>query len=355
MKLAVVGAGLVSPWARSLAEHAFFLRAGVPGPPASPFRTADDKPLKGRVCPWLGARADFPTRVGDLARTALTEALAPLLAAGLPLPATVFACASRARSAPPPATAPHAPPGPAPGAQGASVADLVEDALASLGKRVRPDRAWDEAGVFSAIERADKLITEDARRFVAVVAADSLVTIDALTEWVTRGPGPWGGRRLPRSEGAAAFVVTSPAAARDARLPVLATIEHASTFADAATDADDDPIEARAMTAALRALSPRRFRYAYGQTTTDALRSTEWHLATARNRARFDEEHVLGSIEAHVGAVGAAAGAMNLAFGVAELRHRTTRIPFDRAASLLAWSISPDGTRGLAACTVEGL
>jgi hypothetical protein len=288
-----------------------------------------------RYCPWIGARAPWRERVADLARTALGEALGPLVAAGIELPSSVFACSSHER--------------------GPDIDAIVEAIFQSFGKRVRADRAWDEAGVFSALDRADKLIADDARRFVAIVCADSLVSLDALTLRVTRGPSEWSGIPTPASEGAAAFVVTSAAGAREAKLPVLATIDHASVHADTPTDRDDDPIEGRAMTAAIRALPARRLRFAFGQTTTDSLRATEWHIATARARARFEDEQLFESIEAHVGAVAAAAGAMNLAFGIAGQRHRAVSLTVDKSTPLLAWAISPDGTRGIGTCIVEAL
>jgi hypothetical protein len=59
------------------------------------------------------------------------------------------------------------------------------------------------------------------------------------------------------------------------------------------------------------------------------------------------------SIDTELGAVGAAAGAMNLAYGLAVVDHRTTDAPVQEGDPFLAWAISRDGTRGLAAVSVK--
>ncbi len=52
--------------------------------------------------------------------------------------------------------------------------------------------------------------------------------------------------------------------------------------------------------------------------------------------------------------MGAAAGAMNLVYALAVVRHRTTEAPaVEETDPLLVWAVSPDGTRGLAAVSLE--
>lgn len=331
MRLAIVGAGLVSPWGRRCREHAFFLRAGVVGPPRSPFMLGDDEPLKVRYCPWLGARLPLAERLADLARVALAEALVP----EAPAPDLVIACASRARDA------------------DATVA--LEAAFRGSGRGPRIERAYGEAGVFAALERADRVLAEQPRRVVAILAVDSFVSLDALGAWLDRRPSPWADAEPPPSEGAAALVVTSPAHAREARLEVLGTVEHAALFTDAATDDNDEPVEARAMTAALQRLPARRpIRFVFGPVVGGTLRRSEWHRATARSAARFGQACDMRSLEAEVGALGAAAGAANLVWGLATLLHDTGALAVEPGEAFLSWAISPDGTRGLAVVAVEG-
>ncbi|APR80667.1 Hypothetical protein A7982_06014 [Minicystis rosea] len=330
MKLAVVGTGLVSPWGRSAREHAFFLRAGVIGPPRSPFVLRDDAPLKVRYCPWLGARTPHAERLADLAAAAIAEARASEI---LP-PEVVFVCASRAR--------------------GAAAIAAVENAFRGTGPMPRVERAYDEAGTFAALERIDQILTKQPRTTVGLVAVDSFVSLDALEALLDHAPSPFADRIPPPSEGAAALVITSPVLAREARVEVLGTIEHTALFTDAATDQNDDAVEARGMTTALERLPLRRpLRFVFGQILGGSLRRTEWHRATARAASRFDQSCEMRSIESEVGALGAAAGAANLVWGLSMLGHDTTELPAETGDAFVAWAISPDGTRGLAVASVE--
>jgi hypothetical protein len=76
-------------------------------------------------------------------------------------------------------------------------------------------------------------------------------------------------------------------------------------------------------------------------------------MAVARSPARFHPEYESRSIEVELGLVGGAAGAMNLVYGLAVLRHRTTDVVVHERDPFLAWDISPDGTRGLAAVSMK--
>ncbi len=334
MSLAIVGTGLVSPWARSPEEHAFFLRADTPGPARSPYLHGEDEVLKVRVAPWLGTAVPLRERLLDLARTALDEALRPLRELSAPLPSSLFVCTSAARS-------PDAP-------------DVIEEAFAAHGRPPRAERVGEDAGVFSALERAARLVREDESRAVAIVAVDSFVSLDALCAWVRAAPSPWAKKVPPLSEGAAAIVVTSAARARDVRLRALGSVAHTAVAADPANDHNDDPATAAALTGLVRQLpSSRPIRFTFGPMFVGALRSAEWHRATARNASRFEPTCEMRSIEAEVGRCGAAAGAMDLVWGLAALRADAMRAPAEPKQPFLAWAISPDGLRGVASVIAE--
>ena len=69
---------------------------------------------------------------------------------------------------------------------------------------------------------------------------------------------------------------------------------------------------------------------------------------------RFEQEHEVACPEGAIGAVGAAAGAVSLVYGLAVMRHGATEDPKAAEAPFLAWAISPDGTRGAALATRGG-
>jgi len=331
VKLAIVGVGLVTPWARSSVEHAFYLRAGVIGPPRSPFVGPDDDPVKVRFCPWLGPRLDLGERAEQLASSVLAEALAPLRAREL-RPDMVQACLPRARAD--------------------RIAEPVERALGAVGSSPRIGRVWDQAGVFAALEATARILEDSPRRMVAIVAVDSFVDIEVLTTRVERGPSPWADREPPPSEGAAALLLTSPQHSAAVGLDVLGTVDEVSVFHDRPTDDNDEAVTAAAMSGALRKLpASAPWRHVFGQVLVGGLRRSEWHMATARNARRFGQECEMRSLEGEVGALGAAAGAADLVYGLASLRHDTTGLGAELPEQFLAWSISPDGTRGLAAVT----
>ncbi|MEJ7732194.1 MAG: hypothetical protein WKG00_23685 [Polyangiaceae bacterium] len=334
MKVAIVGLGLVTPLARTATEHAFFLRAGVIGPPRAPFLLADDEQLPVRVTPWLGARAPMAERLAALARPAISEALAPLAASGAGPLAGFHLCTTERRA----------------GAGGA-----LEDALTPVARMPRAARVTGEAGAFQALEAESRALERDPQRLSVVLAVDSFVSIEALCERLDRAPSPWAAEARPPAEGAAALLVTSPARARELRLDVMATIDHVTVFRDAATDDNDEPAEAKLMTQALRrAPATRPWRFAFGPVSSGGLRSTEWHLATARTATRFGRECEMRSIEAEVGALGAATGAADIALGAAMLRHDAMVMDASHPATFVAWAMSGDGTRGLAALEVIG-
>ncbi|KYF93949.1 hypothetical protein BE20_05400 [Sorangium cellulosum] len=341
MKLAVVGLGLVSPAGITSSEHVFYLRARVPPPAASPFLLAGGRRLSVGFCPWIGARERAAARIARIALTAMVEATRPLLhparAPGLDRIALVLVAAS-----------------PRPGLSRDDVRE-VEAALAARLGVVDPLRFRGEAGCFAGLRAAEELLAGGQARAVAIVAADSLISIERLRHWVSHPPSPWAAEVPRPSEGAAALVVTTPDAARLARLPLLGTVHGAAVVQGRSTDADDAIVDGAAMTQALRDL-PRigRVGAVFGQLQVGSLRQTEWLLALARSGERFEPEHEATCPEVEVGVVGAAAGAFNLAYGLATLRHGATESPAAAGAPMLAWAISPDGTRGVAMATGAG-
>ncbi|WP_438007178.1 hypothetical protein WME89_53150 [Sorangium sp. So ce321] len=338
MKLAVVGLGLVSPAGITSSEHVFYLRARVPAPQASPFLLASGQRLSVGFCPWIGARERAAARIARMALAAMDEATRPLHSApGLDRLALVLVAAS-----------------PRPGLSRDDVRE-VEAALAARLGGLEPLQFPGEAGCFAGLRAAEELLAAGRARAVVIVAADSLISIERLRHWVSRPPSPWAAEVPRPSEGAAALVVTAPDAARLARLPLLGTVHGAAIVEGRSTDADDAIVDGVAMTQALRDL-PRAGRVGavFGQLQVGSLRQTEWLLALARTGERFEPEHEVSCPEVDVGVVGAAAGAFNLAYGLATLRHGATGSPAASGAPMLAWAISPDGTRGVALATGAG-
>jgi len=188
-----------------------------------------------------------------------------------------------------------------------------------------------------------------------IVGLDSHVGEDALAE-IAQGPqSSWVREPPPPSEGAAALVVMDLSAAHRAPVEVLGVVHHASTAKGASNDDNDVPVDGSSMTGLLRAVPALRAPapLVFGQLATDPLRQTEWQLAVARAHAHFHPEHELRCIEKDVGVVGAAAGTMNLVYGLAVARARTTDMPIEPNDPFFAWAIARDGTRGLAVMSVK--
>ena len=333
MTLEVIGAGLVSPAGLSSTEHVFFLRAGVTLPARSPFLTAEDRRVPVAYCPWIGARASVAERLERMAEAALAEADPPRPGAD---PIALLLCV----------------PPPRPGLTDADTSALGDRIARRLGARA-VTRFQGEAGAFAALGRARSLLSGGAAGAVVLVAADSLVSPEALADRLARPPSPYAEAPLDPGEGSAALVLVPPARGRAAGRTPLGTIDAAATAPGAATDDDDEIVDGAAMTAALRAL-PRGApaRAVFGQARVDGLRAREWEIAVARSAERLHPEHEVYCLEESTGALGAAAGAMHLAYGLAVLRHAATREPTARDAPFYAWAISRDGTRGIAAARV---
>jgi hypothetical protein len=92
----------------------------------------------------------------------------------------------------------------------------------------------------------------------------------------------------------------------------------------------------------------------FGQEVLDGLRRRDWWTAVAREASRFEIDCLHRGIEDRAGAIGAAAGAANVAYGLAALTHDVLEKRAAEASAFLAWSISADGKRGVASCEVAG-
>lgn len=324
--------GLVSPFGCSAREHVFFRRAHVPGPFAPPFERADGAPTRVYFCPWIDAGLSPAERLTALASAALDEALLPLVEDSAPMPALRIVLA-RSR----------------PGLD-ARAQDAVGDALQARFRPPSLGRFWAEAGVFAALKEAEVELARDEAGMIAIVAADSHVSVDWLAHAVEHPPTIWETERPRPSEAAAALVVMSPKGAQRRRVPILARIHRSALALGASSDDNDEPVDAAAMGAALRELGGAPVFHAFGQGLCDDLRREEWHRAIARQATRFwDCTH--DCLEREIGCLGAAAGAANLVHGAALLRLSAgedhAREPF------LAWAISRDGTRGVASVSIE--
>jgi len=337
MNLVIVGTGMVSPAGLTPRMNACVLWAGAVPQTASPFVGPNGDPVQVTYCRWLGARLGVGERMSAMARTALDDALRPVRAAGLREAMPLVFCS----------------PANHPGLDANEDAKLASGLVEAAGARdVR--RCYGAAGFFTALTMAEELLSGGAPA-VAAVAVDSYVGVDALASVVENPASPWGGAPPPPAEGAAALVLATPFEARRRRLPALARIHSVGAAMGVSNDENDVPVDGDAMTGLLRQLPRLRAPapWAFGPFSVDALRQAEWQLAVARNPDRLHPEYEMRSIETELGAVGAAAGAMNLVYGLAAVRHWATEAPATPADPFLVWAVSPDGTRGLAAASVE--
>jgi hypothetical protein len=329
--LAVVGTGLVSPTGRTAAEHVFFLRAGAPPPPVSPFLLADDRRLRVFYCPWMGAHMPVSERLVELAFTALDEALAPL-------------AASAAHHAPRLLLVVGAP---RPGLTDDEIRPL-EEALRARLKPVSVERFRGEAGAFAAIERLHEAPPRDEP--VVLLAVDSMITLPALLDLVVHPHSPWQRRPPHPSEAAAAIVFMNPARARAAFIPAIGFVDGAATAHGGACDDNDEIVDGAALTSLISRLPLRdRVALVFGQHDVDSLRLQEWVVTQARAFARFRPDCDWVCFEADVGRVGAASGAASIVYGLSTLRHGTATREITRDDSFLTWAVSSGGLRGAAA------
>jgi hypothetical protein len=331
MTLAVVGYELVTPSATTAERHVFLLRAGGSPPAVSPFvLAASGDRLDVRFCRWLGAEASVEERVTRMAARAVA-AVRGATASIADEEMALFLCHPRAR---------------------AGLTEATAKALErSLGRFRAIHRGFDDAGPFAALKAAHAVL-ESGVRAVLLVAADSQVSLEALDERVRLAPSEWDLRAPPPSEGAACVALMNAQEARRARLPVVATVHGSATVAGHANDADSEPTDGHAMSLALRELPqvvPAHT--AFGPFGVDLLRRDDWQLASARAVHRFAPGCVFQCIESRVGRLGAVSGLANLVWGLATHQHLAAASVDASKVPFYAWSISPDGTRGVAALT----
>jgi hypothetical protein len=328
MSLAVVGAGLITPFGETPTEHAFYLRASVPAPPPSPYRLReDDSALHMHYCRWLGAAAAVDQRLLRMVDRAIRDALQPCDALRDQGGVHVLLCVSKER----------------PGLTEESLTKV----LAGLAGHGMVHRFSGDAGVFSALREAPSLLRK--ARVVVAAAVDSFVSIDALDEHALHSPSEWDLAPPPPSEGAAAIVLVEPHEARRGAVPILGQVDGAAVALGQSNDDNQELVDGSAMTAVLRQLpAPAPAGSAFGPFKVNLLRQDEWHLASARNAERFARECRFTCLESHVGRLGAASGLANLVYGLAVHRHRTAVTTAASDAPFFAWAISPDGTRGAA-------
>ena len=335
MKLAVVGMGLVSPAGLTAQDHAFFIRAGVPPPIASPFLGADDKPIAVRYCPWIPATVPVRQRMSQMASTAVDEAHVPLTES--------FASTRKSRIVVclPPAVPPDD-------------REALARGIAGRAAGARTQTMADGAAAFVALREADEVLSRGDAQVVTLVAVDSFVGVERLTGLLEHPPSPWRRAPPPPSEGSAAVVLMTPTQAKQSNVPVLGIIDHVAYAKGTASDENDEIVDGEPMGTLLwDLLKSDPILSAFGQSDLDALREREWQIATARNAARFDPACAFVCVESAIGSIGTAAGLFQLAYALACLRHDTLASPRARGAPFVTWAISREGTRSLAAGRAE--
>jgi hypothetical protein len=336
MKLAVVGMGLASPAGATTREHVFALRTGSPPVWPSPFTTPEGDAITVRFCPWIGAHLPYAARLGVMTALAVEEARAMLpVALRQPLGRAGLIVGWDD-------TAPWT---------DAERAD-VERGLGTLVAAGRVERFLGAAFFVRALRRAAEQLAEGIE-VVAIVGADSLVTLDHALAMVQDPPTSWDKEPSPPGEGAAALLLTTPALAQERGLTIVGTIIGSASERAASNDDNQEIVDGDALTAVVRQLPiDTPVRVVAGQFPLDELRETEWWMASARSVAKIHPQHSSYCLEVASGRVGAAAGLMSLCYGLAVLRHQAATRRDSSAGPLLAWAIARDGVRGACLATV---
>lgn len=341
-KLAIVGMGLVSPLGLTPEEHAFYLRAEVFAAAPGGFVDEEGEPVRAAYCPWLGAETKVEDRLSSLAVAALRTACDPLR------DSVLVSASGRLRAGLHVITA----------APRAGLVDAdrraVETAVGGGFESGRAARATGQAAVFSTLATlGERLSSGEA---AVIVAVDSMISLPALAEHQRAYRSSWAAD-LPRAgEVAACVAVMAPEMARRERIPVLATIHDAAVLRGEANDDNDVPNDGSALTSLVRAAAAPGglLRASFGPHGAGSLRRREWEMTAARVPERVDLQCEPVCLESHVGLAGAASGLSALVFGAAVHRHGTWASPRASDGAFLAWSISPDGTRGIAVATAGG-
>jgi hypothetical protein len=329
----ILGAGLVTPFGLSPRQNAFFLRAGVPPTPATPFAGPEDERVRAHCCPLFAASTPARARLAELAGAAAEQALAPLAAGATPRFGLVW-CAEPAR----------------PGLGD----DDQRHAREAVARRLGATWVTSLTGgapFFAALAAVDTHLQRDRVDAVLVVAADTFISLEWLAHQAARTPPVWMLWPPVPSEAGAALLLARPEVARGAR--VWGRVVKSAAVAAPSNDDNDDVADGAAMSAAIRQVAPPAVHYVFGQGLVDPLRRREWSLAAARNAERFRGGHEEICLESDLGSIGNAAGAACLVHGMAAIRHRTLDFGWSTKEPFLAWSISRDGTRGLASVEVR--
>jgi hypothetical protein len=335
MTLAVVGIGLVTPFAFTPSQHVFFLRANVPAPPPSPFERKDNgERVDVYYCTWLGSAVPIEQRLARLGARVLDDARVSFGSLFEKKHTRIVLGVSRSR------------------------AGLSEAALEPLARAAAEHgavtRCSGDAGVFAGLRDAKNLLKTGDARVVVALAVDSFVALEAVEDHVRHPPSEWDLEAPALSEGAAALALMEPYVARREGIPILGTMEGCAVAAGASNDENDDLVDGVALTVAMREMPGReRVRSAFGPLKVDLLRSNEWRLTSNRLSDRFAPASVFTCLESKVGRLGAASGLANAVYGLATLRHRACDRLDASEAPFFAWAISPDGTRGIAMLTAR--
>ena len=324
----ILGTGLITPLGLGVAEHAFYARASVAAPPPAAFEKKDGERIEVLHCGFLGASLAMGERLSRLAELALHQTLVSWSLAGGPSGvALAFIGPSRA------------------GVDPAAVAAARDRAAKRVNATVV--QTWTgAAGAFSALAQARVWLDGGEIPAVLVVAVDSYISVEALSDFLEREDSVFCPRTKPPAEGAAALLLTTRERARAFGLEgasVLAT----GTALGQGNDDDDAILDGRALTSLVESLPVARIDLVTGQELVDDLRTRDWFLAYARTGKKFVDPATLVTLEEETGRLGAAAGLAALVFGVGQLRHHI-HPGCAPDATFLAWAISPDGTRGVA-------
>ncbi len=327
MNLAVVGSGAVAPAGTTAEEIVVFTRAVLPAPPPAAFTDLEGNNLHVRYCPWIGAHASVVTRCRIMAEDALPRTALERLARR-PI-ASVLVC-----------------PAPRPGFSAAQAAEIHHAIAGAVGARRHGER-FGEAGVFEAFVDADELLKSGQFVAVLVTALDTAVDPVSIAADLTRPRPHWRRHALPLAEACAAMLLMEHEVARHHGLATEAVVLAASTGRAVACDDNDEAVDGTALVTVLRAVAGSEpFRVAAGQHRTDALRGRTWEIAGARAHPLLDPGYLPVAVEADLGRVGAAAGALSIVATLASLRHGTFERSGLEQSALLAWAISPDGVVG---------
>lgn len=334
MTVAAVGMGLVSPIGLDARQHALFTRAGIGLNPATAFLDARGEPLDVRHCPWLGAELAWEERLFELATAAIESACEPLTAIPRSSVALFFCGPTEAVGSAVPSRLPS------------RIAERVGCTLAGS--------VAGTSGFFGAVAAADKLLRSRGVRAAVVSAVDSLIERARLEAFVHAPRPSWFRARPGPSEAAAAIALVAADAPPPGVRP-FARIEMTGTAVGSGTDDDDAIVDGAALTSLLAELPDgiRPIVRSYGQTEVDRLRLLEWTYAFARHSERFHARFTKVCPEFHIGSVGAAAGGVNVAFGLAAEMWHAARTTAAGAGPIVCWAIGPEGTRGLCAITPE--